>query len=95
MVFWTFLLDNLEAAGVIGGYVAISIIGIALITFAMKDKISNAAQVGPKWAQPIIGALLGVIPGCGGTIVVATLYKNKQISFGALFAAFITTLGEG
>ena len=95
MDLWSFFLENLDAAGVIGGYVAISIIGIALITLAMKDKIKGAAQVGPKWAQPMIGALLGVIPGCGGTIVVATLYKNKQISFGALFAAFIATLGEG
>lgn len=90
-----FSFDNLEAAGVIGGYVAISLIGVTLLTFAFKGKIKSAAQVGPKWAQPVIGALLGVIPGCGGTIVVSTMYKNKQISFGALFAAFVTTLGEG
>ena len=95
MDLYSFTLDSLEAAGVIGGYVAISIIGVTLLTLLFKDKIKSAAQVGPKWAQPVIGALLGVIPGCGGTIIVATLYKNKQLSFGALFAAFIVTLGEG
>ena len=92
---WEFILENLEAAGVIGGYVSISIIGVALITLASRRKIKGKGQIGPKWAQPIIGALLGVIPGCGGTIVASSMYKNKKLSFGGLFAAFITTLGEG
>ncbi len=92
---WEFILENLEAAGVIGGYVSISIIGVALITFASRAKMKGEGRIGPKWAQPIIGALLGVIPGCGGTIVASSMYKNKKLSFGGLFAAFITTLGEG
>ena len=93
---WLFILDNFEAAGVIGGYVSLSIIGFALISFATKkrhDKI--ASQIGPKWTHPIIGSFFGVIPGCGATIVVASLYKNKKISFGGLLATFISTLGEG
>ena len=91
----SFILDNLEAAGAIGGYVSISIIGFALITFATRNRRSVASQIGPKWTHPIIGSLLGAIPGCGATIVVASLYKNKKISFGGLFATFISTLGEG
>tara|TARA_B100000925_G_C22009436_1_gene475439 strand:+ start:3657 stop:4781 length:1125 start_codon:yes stop_codon:yes gene_type:complete len=93
--FWSFLLDNLSAAGVIGGYVSISIIGVSLIIYFSKGKIEAEGQIGPRWAQPIIGGLFGVIPGCGGTIIVASMYKNKKLSFGGLFAAFITTLGEG
>ena len=92
---WTFILDNLEAAGVIGGYVSISIIGFALITYATQEKFHTSPQLGPKWVQPIIGALLGVIPGCGGTIVASSMYRKQKLSFGGLFAAFITTLGEG
>ena len=38
---------------------------------------------------------MGAVPGCGATIIVATLYKNKKISFGGLLASFISTLGEG
>ena len=38
---------------------------------------------------------MGAIPGCGATIVAASLYKNKKISFGGLFATFVSTLGEG
>lgn len=92
---WAFILENLEAAGVIGGYVSISIIGVSLITYATKGKLSGHTQIGPKWSHPIIGALLGAIPGCGATIVVSSMYKNQKISFGGLFAAFIATLGEG
>lgn len=90
-----FILDNLEAAGVIGGYVAISIIGFALITYATRKRHSLANQIGPRSIHPIIGSLLGAVPGCGATIVVSSLYKNRKISFGGLFATFISTLGEG
>ena len=94
--FWSFTLDNFEAAGSIGGYVSISLIGFALISFIAKKRYSREArQIGPKWTHPIIGSLLGAIPGCGATIVVSSLYKNRKISFGGLFATFISTLGEG
>ena len=94
--FSLFILDNLEAAGAIGGYVSLSIIVFALISFAIKKRNNNVSiQIGPKWTHPIIGSFLGAIPGCGATIVVASLYKNKNISFGGLLATFISTLGEG
>ena len=92
----SFILDNLEAAGAIAGYVSLSIVGFALISFASKKRLDRKAnQLGPKWIHPIIGSFLGAIPGCGATIVAASLYKNKKISFGGLFATFISTLGEG
>ena len=93
---WPFFLENLDAAGAIGGYVSLSIIGFSIISFVAKKRFNYAASsIGPKWTHPIIGSFLGAIPGCGATIVVASLYKNKKISFGGLFATFITTLGEG
>ena len=85
----------MDAAGVIGGYVSISIIVVALITFFSSKSLNQTTKKTPKWSQPFIGAFLGVIPGCGGTIVASSLYKKKKITFGGLLAAFITTLGEG
>ena len=94
--FKAFLFENLEAAGSIAGYVSISIIAFALLTLYSKKKHKNFESLfGPKWAQPIVGAFLGAIPGCGATIVVASLYKQKKITFGGLLATFISTLGEG
>ena len=80
---WSFILDNLESAGAIGGYVSLSIIAFALISFATKKRNDNvASQIGPKWVHPIIGSFFGAIPGCGATIVVASLYKNKKYPLG-------------
>ena len=50
-------IDNLSATGVIGGYVSISIIGVSLIIYFSKGKIEGEGQIGPRWAQPIIGGL--------------------------------------
>ena len=90
-----FILQNLEAAGAIGAYVSISIIGVALLMYASKRKIENKNQFRSKYLHPVLGALLGVIPGCGGTIIASSMYKKNKLTFGGLFAAFITTLGEG
>tara|TARA_B100001248_G_scaffold261939_1_gene255125 strand:- start:10233 stop:11330 length:1098 start_codon:yes stop_codon:yes gene_type:complete len=96
MEFICFIIDNLEPAGNIGGYVAISIFGFAISSFYIKQKYQKVTtEIGPKWVHPVVGSLFGSIPGCGATIVVASLYKNQNISFGGLFAAFISTLGEG
>ena len=94
-IFWQFIWDNLDAAGVIGGYVSISIIAVGVITFFSNKGLKQTSHIIPSWGQPFLGAFLGVIPGCGGTIVASSLYKNKKITFGGLLAAFITTLGEG
>ena len=94
--FWTFCLENLEAAGAIAGYVSISIIGFTLISRIVKKRIKyNTGNFKPKWTHALIGSFMGAVPGCGATIIVATLYKNKKISFGGLLASFISTLGEG
>lgn len=92
---WQFFLSNLEAAGMIGSYVSISIVFIVMLTHFSKDKLHQSfSSIHKKW-HPFIGGLLGLIPGCGGTIFVASMYKKKHLSFGGLFAVFSTTLGEG
>lgn len=43
---------------------------------------------------PVVGALLGVSPGCGGAIVVAPLYLRGDVSFGAVVATLTATMGD-
>jgi hypothetical protein len=45
-------------------------------------------------AGPLLGALLGVIPGCGGAIVVMPLWMRGEVSFGTLVAALVATMGD-
>ena len=47
-----------------------------------------------KWKQVLIGALLGLIPGCLGVYTVVSLYVHNIFGLGALVAAMIATSGD-
>ena len=42
----------------------------------------------------MLGAFLGVVPGCLGAFTAVSLYSHRTISFGALVAAMIATSGD-
>lgn len=44
--------------------------------------------------QIVMAALLGFVPGCGGGFVVVSLYAHNMVSFGALVAMMVATLGD-
>ncbi len=46
-----------------------------------------------RW-QPIIAALLGALPGCGGAIIVVTQFTRGYASFGAFIAVLVSTMGD-
>jgi hypothetical protein len=45
-------------------------------------------------AAPLAGAALGVLPGCGGAILVALLHLRGRASFGTAVAALTATMGD-
>ncbi|MEE8716902.1 MAG: putative manganese transporter [Coriobacteriales bacterium] len=45
-------------------------------------------------AGPVLGALLGVIPQCGFSVVGSALYSQRLVTIGTLFAIFIATSDE-
>jgi hypothetical protein len=44
--------------------------------------------------QVPMAAFLGALPGCGGAIIVVTQFVHGQVSFGALVAVLIATMGD-
>ena len=54
---------------------------------------SKKLQASP-WVQILIGALMGVIPGCLGTYTIVSLYIHRVVNFPALMAALIATAGD-
>jgi hypothetical protein len=46
-----------------------------------------------RWQVPA-GALLGAFPGCGGAIIAVTQFSRGHLSFGALVATLIATMGD-
>jgi hypothetical protein len=45
-------------------------------------------------AAPLAGAAMGVVPGCGGAILVALLHLRGRASFGTAVAALTATMGD-
>lgn len=73
-------------------------VGAVLLLFGYVDyrlsgrlvkKIQNS-----KKFQPIIGALLGLTPGCGGAIFLMPLFPRGVVSFGTVTATLLATMGD-
>ena len=47
-----------------------------------------------KRLQPVIGALMGLTPGCGGAIVMMPMYARGYVTYGTVVATLIATLGN-
>ncbi|MEG2788551.1 MAG: putative manganese transporter [Romboutsia sp.] len=47
-----------------------------------------------KNLQPLIGAVIGVIPGCGGSLAIIPLYIQGKLSFGTIVASLISSMGD-
>jgi len=80
---------------------SILITGLVLVMMLMIEYFNIQSQ--GKWfaklkgsgtRQVILGALLGLIPGCLGGFAVVSLYTHRMISFGALVAMMICSSGD-
>ena len=54
-----------------------------------QQRLETAKRLGP-----LIGAILGIVPQCGFSVVASGLYLNHSISLGTLLAVFISTSDE-
>ncbi len=63
------------------------------INFKQAGKLVERIEKSKK-TQPIIGALLGLTPGCGGAIFVMPLFPSGVVSFGTVVATLIATMGD-
>ncbi len=54
----------------------------------------NDIKKGSKNLGPIVGALFGIFPQCGFSVIAAMLYIKKMITKGTLIAVFISTSDE-
>ena len=58
-----------------------------------SDKTTAAIQKASK-AGPLVGAVLGVLPQCGFSVVAANLFAARVITLGTLLAIFLSTSDE-
>ena len=79
-------------------YIAVStFVGATLLVFVFLEKrnfnLQSYIQKNQKLEIPI-SSFLGAIPGCGGAIMVMSLFTRGVVSFGAVLAALISTMGD-
>lgn len=63
------------------------------INYRERGKLITKIRKNRKW-QPLIGALLGLTPGCGGAILIMPLYMKRSVTFGAVIATLTATIGD-
>lgn len=73
-------------------------VGAVLLIFGILDYFSRGQLVGfiqkTKRFQPIIGAFLGLTPGCGGAIFVMPMFVKGYVTYGTIIATLIATMGD-
>ncbi len=95
--FWSSFLDiiiyALKHAVMILPFIFISYLFIEYITHKHSSKINNLVSSKGKYG-PLVSSGLGIIPQCGFSTTVATLYSSRVVTIGTLFAVLISTSDE-
>lgn len=86
--------DTASAAFIqVGTFVAVTLFLFGFINYRFNGKLVEKLEDSKK-IQVVVGAVLGLTPGCGGAIMIVPLYLLGKVSFGTLVATFIATMGD-
>lgn len=78
------IIGILKHAMMITSFVLIMMLLIEYINVHTRGSWQQILQK-TRFGQYVLGAVLGVIPGCLGAFTVVSLYSHRTVSFGALF----------
>lgn len=88
------IFDSAEAAFLeVGVFVGIILLLFGYINYKKSGAFIQTIE-NSKGFQPVIGALLGLTPGCGGAIFVIPLFFKGAVSFGTVTATLVATMGD-
>ncbi|HIF04029.1 MAG TPA: hypothetical protein EYQ80_01010 [Candidatus Poseidoniales archaeon] len=74
-------------------FVAAMVLLFSWLQYATSGRFVEEIQKRKK-LQPIIGAVMGLTPGCGGAIVMMPMYTRGYVTYGTVIATLIATLGD-
>ncbi|WP_254534588.1 putative manganese transporter [Halomarina litorea] len=77
----------------VSAFVAVTVLVFSYVQYKTDGKLIRALDE-HEHAQPLVGALMGLTPGCGGAIVMMPLYVRGTVSFGTVVATLIATAGD-
>ena len=91
--FLDLFLDVLRNSFLITGLVIIMMLMIEYINIHSEGQWFNRLRQ-HRFGQVVLGAGLGIIPGCMGGFAAVSMYSHKLLSFGALIAMMIASSGD-
>lgn len=77
----------------VGSLVGFFILLFGYINYKTSGNFTNSLARNKK-IQPLVGAIVGAIPGCGGSLAIMPLYIKGQLSFGTIIASLISSMGD-
>jgi len=77
----------------VGSFVGATLLLFGYINYKTEGRLIKTIEEKKK-LQVVIGAFLGLTPGCGGAIMVMPLYLLGKVSFGTVVATLIATMGD-
>ncbi|MCT4564209.1 MAG: putative manganese transporter [Maledivibacter sp.] len=77
----------------VGVFVGAVLLLFGYVDYKKSGEFVRKIEASKKW-QPILGALLGLTPGCGGAIFIMPLFVKGRVSFGTVVATLIATMGD-
>ena len=92
-VFLHLFVDVLRNSVLITGLVMIMMLMIEYVNIHSHGRWFTRLRQN-RFGQVVLGASLGIIPGCMGGFAVVSMYSHKLLSFGALIAMMIASSGD-
>ena len=92
-MFLDLLLDTLKNSVLISGLVVIMMMMIESLNIESKGQFFSGLR-SSRIGGVLVGAILGVIPGCMGGFATVSLFTHRMLSFGALTAMMIVSCGD-
>lgn len=77
----------------VSAFVAVTVLLFSYVQYRTDGRLV-AALSEREGLQPLVGALMGLTPGCGGAIVMMPLYVRGTVSFGTVVATLVATAGD-
>lgn len=77
----------------VSAFVAVTVLLFSYIQYRTDGRLVEKLEENRR-AGPLVGALMGLTPGCGGAIVMMPLYVRGSVSFGTVVATLVATAGD-
>lgn len=77
----------------VSAFVAVTVLLFGYVQYRTGGTLVRRLEENRR-AGPLVGALMGLTPGCGGAIVMMPLYVRGSVSFGTVVATLVATAGD-